>query len=429
MDIIMPQLGESVDEGTVSSWHKKPGDAVGYDDILLEVETDKAAMEVPALTTGTLREILVKEGDTAKVGATIAVVEVEGEEDVNQKSASLRGGEADEAIQAADGLPRSLPLARNDDQPSTPTTARRTAPDGTPLSPAVRRLIAQHELDPAQLSGSGRDGRITKRDVLGYLDSGPAPAAAATAPAARAPLAAGDAETREDFSNMRRRIAQNMRASKQQSAHVLQAVEVDFSDVEAVRSYFKASWKERHGGSLTYLPFIARAVCMALPEFPRLNARQDADGLVLSSAIHLGIAVNLDMQGLVVPVLKNAHEMTVPDLARVAAEAAERARANRLTPEDMSGGTYTLSNNGSYGTLITAPIISQPQVAILSMDGVSRRPWVIAADDGTESLGIRPVGVLAQSFDHCVVDGAYSGAYLKRLKAILESHDWRAEFL
>jgi len=426
MDIIMPQLGESVDEGTVASWHKKPGDSVGYDDILLEVETDKAAMEVPALTTGILREILVKEGDSAKVGATIAVIEVEGEDTASKTEAQSDSGDADAAGDAP--ATSSAPAAAAGPASDTTRKPARTAPDGTPLSPAVRRLIAQHDLDPAQLSGTGRDGRITKRDVLAYLDSGPAAAAPAPA-AARAPLAAGDAETREDFSNMRRRIAQNMRASKQQSAHVLQAVEVDFSAVEAVRSYFKASWKERHGGSLTYLPFIARAVCLALPEFPRLNARQDADGLVISNAIHLGIAVNLDMQGLVVPVLKNAEGLTVPALARAAADAAERARANRLTPEDMSGGTYTLSNNGSYGTLITAPIISQPQVAILSMDGVSRRPWVVTDDEGAESLGIRPVGVLAQSFDHCVVDGAYSGAYLKRLKAILETHDWRAEFL
>lgn len=426
MNIIMPQLGESVDEGTISAWRKKPGDEVGPEDVLLEVETDKAAMEVPALAHGTLREILVGEGETAKVGATIAVLDTgaEGEESKTPSPSSQanesEGGDPTAGSSAAPASP-----SRNDESPST-RRARRSAPDGTPLSPAVRRLIAQHDLDPVKIAGTGRDGRITKRDILAYLDS---EQASAPAPAeTRAPLAAEGEDERLVFSSMRKKIAQNMRASKHRSAHVLQAVEVDFSAVEATRNIFRKAWKDTYGHSLTYLPFIARAVCLALPDFPHLNARQDDEGLIVSKAVNLGIAVNLDFEGLVVPVIRGAERMKVPELARRAAELAERARAKRLTPEDMTGATYTISNNGSYGTLITAPIISQPQVAILSMDGVKKRPWVVEGEGGDE-IEIRPVGVLAQSFDHCIIDGAYSGAFLQRVKSLIETRDWGRDFL
>jgi len=441
MDVIMPQLGESVDEGTISAWHKKPGDAVSPEDVLLEVETDKAAMEVPALTRGTLREILVSEGETAKVGTTIAILDPEGQEwDGGSKPSGSKSGKAaasgendtDTAERPAEPDAAGARADSNGEsgKPGKSSRLPKTAPDGTPLSPAVRRLIAQHELDPADIRGTGRDGRIQRSDVLGYLDSGQADAAAASAPdQARAPLTADDAEERVPFSSMRKRIAQNMRASKSRSAHVLQAVEVDFSAVEAVRSVFREAWKECHGGSLTYLPFIARAVCLALPDFPHLNARQDDEGLIVSKAVNLGIAVNLDFEGLVVPVIRGAEQLKVPELARRAAELAERARANRLTPDDMSGATYTISNNGSYGTLITAPIISQPQVAILSADGVSKRPWVAEDENGEDNLVVRPVGVLAQSFDHCVIDGAYSAAFLRSVKRILETRNWPSDFV
>jgi len=430
MDVIMPQLGESVDEGTISAWHKKPGDEVGPEDVLLEVETDKAAMEVPALTRGILREILVGEGETAKVGVTIAILDTENEE-TGEDDKTKNGDAGDQASQVDKQSGKEADKAQTESAPSGKTSRLpKTAPDGTPLSPAVRRLIAQHDLDPSDIPGTGRDGRIQRSDILAYLDSGQAGAApAGTSVEARAPLAAEGADERVAFSTMRKKIAQNMRASKQRSAHVLQAVEVDFSAVETTRSFFREAWKETHGSSLTYLPFIARAVCLALPDFPQLNARQDDEGLILSQAVNLGLAVNLDFEGLVVPVIKGAEQLKLPELARRAAELAERARANKLTPEDMAGATYTISNNGSYGTLITAPIISQPQVAILSMDGVKKRPWVVEDENGEDSLAIRPVGVLAQSFDHCVIDGAYSGAFLKRVKEILETRKWAQEFV
>jgi 2-oxoglutarate dehydrogenase E2 component (dihydrolipoamide succinyltransferase) len=215
--------------------------------------------------------------------------------------------------------------------------------------------------------------------------------------------------------------------SKATSAHVLQAIEVDFSGVEAARGALQKAWRDRESIPLTYLPFIARAVALVLPEFPHLNAHVAESSLTVYKAINFSIAVDLEGAGLVAPVIKNVATLRVPEIARAIAKLAERARANVLKPDDMTEGTYSLTSNGSFGTFITAPIINQPQAAILSIDGVHRRPWVITDDRG-ERIEIRPIGVLAQSFDHRAVDGAYSGAYLRRLKRILESHEWLGEF-
>jgi pyruvate/2-oxoglutarate dehydrogenase complex dihydrolipoamide acyltransferase (E2) component len=281
----------------------------------------------------------------------------------------------------------------------------------------VRKLLAEHGVDIARIRGTGRDGRVKRDDVLSHLEKHQA---------ARA-TTRGDAETVR-FSPMRKRIAEHMVRSKATSAHVLQAVEVDFTGVEAARGALKKAWKEREGTSLTYLPFVARAVALALPEFPHLNAHVAGDSLTVYKAINLSLAVDLDRGGLVAPVIKNAAALRVPDLARAIARIAERARANALKPDDMTEGTYSLTNNGSFGTFITAPVINQPQVAILSIDAVQRRPWVVTDDEG-ERIDIRAIGVLAQSFDHRAVDGAYSGAYLRLVKQILESREWMGEFL
>lgn len=423
----MPQLGESVDKGTITAWHKKPGDRIEVDEILLEIETDKVATEVPSLVAGTVKSILFPAGETARVGAVLCVIEGEGEASSGRPSTG--SGRTDTPGPAAAPSPASAPTSPARPEPvegRSRTAARRTAPDGTPLSPAVRRLLAHHDLDPAAIRGTGRDGRIQRSDVLAHIEAGNAVPAPAPAPAPA--IADGPDTERVPFSTLRKRIAENMARSKAQSAHVLQAVEVDFSGVERVRAVFRQAWKDRHGGSLTYLPFIARAVCLALPDFPHLNAQRDGNTLVLHKRIHLGFAIDLDRAGLVAPVLRNAGEMNIPALARGVAELAERARAGKLSPDDMSGAGYTITNNGSFGTLITAPIINQPQVAILSTDGVRRRPWVVDGPDG-EEIAIRPVGVLAQSFDHCVVDGSCSGAFLGRLKELLETHDWLQEFV
>jgi pyruvate dehydrogenase E2 component (dihydrolipoamide acetyltransferase) len=405
MDVIMPQLGETVEEGTVAVWHKKEGDRVAIDELLVEIETDKVATEVPSLVAGTLTRILVDAGETVKVGTLLATIDT--------------GDTAAAAAPKAAGVPAAHTAPAKAAAPLAQRAAAPTHRDGhgAPLSPAVRRLVAEHGVDIARIRGTGRDGRVKRDDVLSHLEKHQA---APTTPR-------GDAET-VLFSPMRKRIAEHMVRSKATSAHVLQAVEVDFSGVEAARAALKKAWKEREGTSLTYLPFVARAVALALPEFPHLNAHVAGDSLIVYKAINLSLAVDLDRGGLVAPVIKNAAALRVPDMARAITRIAERARSNALKPDDMTEGTYSLTNNGSFGTFITAPVINQPQVAILSVDGVQRRPWVVTDDDG-ERIEIRPVGMLAHSFDHRAVDGAYSGAYLRLVKQILESREWMGEFL
>lgn len=405
MDVIMPQLGETVEEGTVAAWHKKEGDKVAIDELLVEIETDKVATEVPSLIAGTLLKILVGVGETVKVGTTLAVID-----------------SGDGARAAAPRVAAALPGLTKSFKPAAPVgagipAATNRGGHGAPLSPAVRRLVAENGLDIANIRGTGRDGRVKRHDALSYLQSHRAVPAKVRAAAEIVP-----------FSALRKRIAEHMVRSKATSAHVLQAVEVDFSGVERARAALKVAWKQREGTSLTYLPFVVRAIALALPEFPHLNAHVAGESLSVYKAINISLAVDLDGGGVVAPVIKNVAALRVPEIARAIAGIAERARANALKPDDMTEGTYSLTNNGSFGTFITAPVINQPQVAIMSIDGVHRRPWV-ATDETGERIEIRPVGILAHSFDHRAVDGAYSGAYLRRVKQNLESREWIGEFL
>lgn len=404
MDVIMPQLGETVAEGVVTKWYKKVGDAVKADETLFDVETDKVSTEIPAPVSGVIAAILVQEGVTAKVGAPLAVIE-----EVGAKTASVPRETAAPAAAAPAASPASL--------------APRFAPAaaGDRLSPVVRRLIAEHQLNPAEITGSGRDGRITREDVHGYLAQRGTRGQETTGTQAPAPLAVDAA--RKPLNSIRKRTGEHLAKSWATVPHVLQAIEADFFRVDQARTAAGAAWKARDGFSLTYLPFIAYAVCKALAKFPLLNASLDGSDLVLHKAVNLGIAVDLNFDGLIVPVVTNAQDKSLPQLSRAINDVAQRARGNRLKPDELSGGTYTLSNSGVYGTLITAPIINQPQVAILSTDGVKKRPVVIESEAG-DSIAIRPVGVLAQSFDHRAVDGAYSAAFLREMKTILETTDW-----
>jgi pyruvate dehydrogenase E2 component (dihydrolipoamide acetyltransferase) len=397
MEIIMPQLGETVEEGTVAAWHKKEGDKVAIDDLLVEIETDKVATEVPSLVAGILRKILVPQGQTVKVGTILAIID-------SDQGAGATGATRTTRTSGA------TPAAR------TATMQSGRGP-GAPLSPAVRKLTVDNGIDVALIHGTGRDGRVKRTDVLSFLEQRRAKTAASGAAVETVP-----------FSALRKRIAEHMVRSQATSAHVLQAVEVDFAEVDSARSALKKAWKEREGFSLTYLPFIARAVALALPEFQHLNAHVAGQSLTVFRAINLSVAVDLDRGGLVAPVIKNVAVLRVPEIARAISSLAAKARANALKPDDMTEGTYSLTNNGSFGTFITAPVINQPQVAILSIDGVHRRPWVVADENG-ERIEIRPVGVLAHSFDHRAVDGAYSAAYLRLVKKILESRQWIGEFM
>jgi len=425
MNVLMPQLGETVAEGTVAAWHKAVGDTVAKNEILLDVETDKAATEVPAPIAGVITEIRVPEGQTVDVGAVLAVIRGVDEAEDDPEPAAAAATPSNTGPAAAAG---NAPTGR----PASVTAAQAAAPrtDRLRLSPVVRRLLAEHDLDPTAIEGTGRDGRITRADVLAAAEDGgapraPAPAAAAKPSAPAQPPAAVDAG-RIPFDRIRRLTAEHMVRSKATSPHVLQAIEVDFGAVDLVRLAERERWKRERGYSLTYLPFIARAVCLSLKEFPRLNASVDGESLVVHPHVNLSIAVALESDGLVAPVIRDAGELTVTGLAQRITDVSRRAREGGLGADDLAGGTYTLTNNGSFGTLMTAPIINQPQVAILSVDGIAKRPVVVESSIG-DAIGIRPMGILAHSFDHRAVDGAYSGAFLARVKSLLQSKDWSQE--
>jgi 2-oxoglutarate dehydrogenase E2 component (dihydrolipoamide succinyltransferase) len=404
MDVIMPQLGETVTEGVVTKWHKKVGDAVKADEMLFDVETDKVSTEIPAPVAGIIAEILVQEGVTAKVGAALAVIKESG-------AAAAAPVAAKAAASAA-----AAPVA------AASVTRVAPAKAGERMSPAVRRLIAEHQLNPADIKGTGQEGRITREDAAGLIAQRSArgeDVLRTETPAAYKVVG----QTRKHLNSIRKRTAEHLVRSWATVPHVLQAVEVDFLRVEDVRNAAGSAWKTREGFSLTYLPFIASAVAAALVKFPLLNASLDGDDLVLHRQINIGIAVDLNFEGLVVPVLKDAANKSLPQLAREINDLARRARDNRLKPDDMTQATYTISNNGAFGTLMTAAIISPPQVAILSTDGVKKKPVVVESAGG-DSVAIRPIGVLAQSFDHRAVDGAYSAAFLREVRTALETRDW-----
>jgi len=409
MDVIMPQLGETVAEGTVTKWYKKVGDAVKADETLFDVETDKVSTEIPSPVAGVIAEIVVAEGVAAKVGARLAVIRESGVEKTAAKAAPTVA--AATAV-AAPPVSAAHTLLRAQFSLSRVNAADR-------LSPVVRRLVAEHSLNPADITGTGRDGRITREDVTEFIaQRGARAVPGAAVPAA--PVAAGQAVP---FNAVRKRVAENTAKSWHTAPHVLQVVEADFLRVEQARKLHGAEWKRREGFALTYLPFIVRAVSIALGKFPKLNASLQGDGLALHRRINIGIAVDLNFDGLLVPVIKDVPAKSLPQIAKEINDLAQRARSGKLRPDEMTEGTYTVTNNGAFGTVITAPIINQPQVAILSADGIRKKPVVIEGADG-DSIAIRPVGVLAQSFDHRAVDGSYSAAFLAEVKNAIETRNW-----
>jgi 2-oxoglutarate dehydrogenase E2 component (dihydrolipoamide succinyltransferase) len=412
----MPQLGETVAEGTVTRWYKKVGDPIKADETLFDVETDKVSTEIPSPVAGVLAEIRVQEGATAKVGAILAVI---------RESASAPQPEARSASVSA-AAPAKGPAARASGEGVTSVVARIDRPGGERISPVVSRLLAEHGLNPAEIRGTGRDGRVTRDDVLEHVARRGGAAAQARTEDRPGYVVAGAATEKVPLNSVRRRTAEHMAKAWATVPHVLQAVEADFSRVAAARGAAAAQWKSREGGSLTWLPFIARALVLALARYPRLNASFGGDHLVVHRRVNLGIAVDLGLDGLMVPVLKDAAGKSVAELARGIGDLARRAREGKLRPDDVTEGTYTISNNGAHGTLITAPIISPPQVAILSTDAVRKRAVVIEGPGG-DGIAIRPVGMLAQTFDHRAVDGAYSGAFLNELKTIIETRDWKED--
>jgi 2-oxoglutarate dehydrogenase E2 component (dihydrolipoamide succinyltransferase) len=516
----MPQLGETVTEGTITRWYKTVGDEVARDEPLFEVSTDKVDSEVPAPATGVLTAILVEEGETVDVGATLAVIG-------DGSAPSAEGGSATSApappaaapappapaapapspppptppvpppASAPPPPPPAAPAPRPEPAPApapapatasardeadtdaapTPSAGGRRTP-GLVLSPVVRKILDENGIDPRTVKGTGLGGRITRDDAVAAATaangtatapagsappqaapatpsgpsttpasapptgapsepapvpslsgqapaSGPAPAAGASPPAP-----AATAEGRDEivpFTNIRRRTAEHMVRSKATSAHTLMVKEVDYERVEQVRRAYGARFRDEEGFGLSYLPFAARAAVEALAEYPHLNASVGDDALIVHRDVNLGIAVDLDNEGLIVPVVHNAEELNLLGMARRIRELAERARTRRLTLDDISNGTFSITNAGPFGTFLTGAIINQPQVAILSTDGVSRKPVVVTQPDGSESIAIHSVGLAAMSFDHRAVDGAYVARFLSLFADILDSRDWAGE--
>ena len=456
VDVVLPQLGESVTEGTITRWFKQVGDVVAEDEALFEVSTDKVDSEVPSIIAGVVTEILVPEGETVDVGTVIARVGSAGAAAPTTPVAAP-APEATELVQASTPPPPPAPAHAAPESPAAQASLA-----GFVLSPVVRRLITERNLDPATIVGTGVGGRITRKDVEAVARIGtpagngvpvptapapPAPApqpsapaapapqppapAAPVAPVAPTPVAAASAADREadsaPLNNIRRKTAEHMVMSKATSPHVLTAMEVDFESVEVVRRRHKADWKAEEGFSLTYLPFILRAVADAMREFPLMNASLDGDSVTMHSEVNVAIAVDLNFDGLLAPVVKNVEGKRLRQLSRDVVDIATRARSKKVTPDDLSGGTFTITNPGQYGTLLQFPIINQPQVAILSTDGVHRKPVVVTDKYGSESIAIHSVGVLALAWDHRAFDGAYAAAFLARMRDIIESTDWEAE--
>jgi len=434
-DVLMPQLGETVAEGKILTWFKSEGDEISEGDNLFEIETDKVTMEVQSIAAGKLTDIRVKAGEVAKVGAVVAVIGGGAKAAAPQAAAPQAAPPAASTNGHAAPAKAPAPVVRSPfEEVATPTASFGSAkgPLGLRVTPLARRLIAQNGLDAEaiarQVSAAG-GSKISEKDVRAAL-AAPRPAAAApvSAPAAPKPVAiAALPGSVVQLNTIRKRTGERLAQNWQTIPHVFQAIEVDFTAIEAVRAVRKERFKAETGFSLTYLPFIARASCIALKEFPQVNAQFDGEQLALASEVNLGIAVDLSHNGLVVPVVRNADDLTLPGLTRAIGRQIDKARKGKLTGDDFAGGTYSITNNGAFGTSFTAPIINAPQVAILSTDAIRLKPAVVETPQGA-FVAPRLMGMVGQSFDHRAFDGAYSAAFLSRLKTILETRDWAAEF-
>ncbi|HYZ03115.1 MAG TPA: dihydrolipoamide acetyltransferase family protein [Candidatus Binatia bacterium] len=415
--IKMPQLGESVTEGTVDKWLKREGDYVERDEPLVEVVTDKVNAEVPSPFAGRLQRIAIDEGATVPIGAVIAEMEVEG---AGAAAAPAEAAPAEPAASAA----RAAPAETAPPEPAVPAAATAPAPAEGPrprLSPVVRRLVEEHGVDLSQLQGSGDGGRITRDDVLAFVerrDRGAAPAPAAAPPPTPAAPAAPAADGREELvplNTMRRSIAEHMVRSVTTAPHAWTLVEVDVAELVRYREAEKDGFRQRHGVALTYLPFVIQVVCDALRAHPHLNATWTDDGILVKHYINMGIAVAVP-DGLLVPVIHGADQLGFADLARAIDDLSTRARTKRLRPEDVQGGTFTLNNTGANGSIASGPIINQPQAAILTTERIVKRPVVV----GEDGIAVRPIMNMCMSFDHRVIDGKTAGDFVNFVKDALE---------
>jgi pyruvate dehydrogenase E2 component (dihydrolipoyllysine-residue acetyltransferase) len=456
IDVVMPQMGVSVSEGTITKWLKQQGEQVEADEPLLEISTDKVDTEVPSPGTGVLTEVLVQEGQTVDVGTKLAVIGGDGAstsppaQEAPPEPATQAA--ADEAMAAAsEGVGDVAPSQQQQpEQPAPePEPAQAAQSNGkTFVSPVVAKIASEHGVDPSQVQGTGRGGRVTKKDILGFIEAGgPSQAAPAAPPAAPAepaappaaapaappreapapspaPAAVQPGESFEPMSAMRRGIAEHMRRSLDTSAHVTSAIEVDMSMVSAIRAKLKKEYQQSYGVNPTYLIFVARAAAETLREYPWINGELRGEQIVTRSYVNLGFAVELqDGKGLIVPVVKNAETLNLLGMAKAVTDIAQRARDKKLLPDEVQGGTFTITNPGGYGTFHGTPVISQPQAAILGTYAVVKRPWVVQDDLGEDVIAIRPIMNLTLTYDHRLVDGALAGRFLRDLREKLESWD------
>jgi 2-oxoglutarate dehydrogenase E2 component (dihydrolipoamide succinyltransferase) len=479
-------MGVSVSEGTITKWLKGEGEEIQADEPLLEISTDKVDTEVPSPGSGVVQQILVQEGETVEVGTRLAVIGAPGQAE-EAPAAEPEAEPAPEPVPepataqaAAETAAVSSAESPAPAPPAPPTPAPEPATDGSEdgksfVSPVVARIASEHNVDVSQIQGTGRGGRVTKKDILAYVESGgqaapaqpeaapapepeaapapapeaavppeappapapepeaapaptpppaPAPTPAAAAPPAPTPGEAAPGETEEPMTAMRKGIAEHMRRSLDTSAHVTSAIEVDMSKVVALRKKVKPEYQRDYDVNPTYLIFIARAVVETLKDYPWINGEIRGDKIVTRNYVNLGFAVELaDGKGLIVPVVKNAEGLNLLGMARSVTDVAERARNKQLTPDEVQGGTFTITNPGGYGTFHGTPVISQPQAAILGTYAVVKRPWVTQDELGEDVIAIRPIMNLTLTYDHRLVDGALAGRFLRDLKQKLETWD------
>jgi pyruvate dehydrogenase E2 component (dihydrolipoamide acetyltransferase) len=484
VDVVMPQMGVSVSEGTITKWLKQEGEEIQADEPLLEISTDKVDTEVPSPGSGVVQQILVQEGETVEVGTRLAVIGAPGEAGAEAPSADGAAAQQPTTEAAAESDAASSAESPAPTAPEPPAPAEAPTPEAAPappepaaapepaapaaadvsgngksfVSPVVARIASEHDVDVAQVPGTGRGGRVTKKDILNFIESGAqaaAPAAPAEpAPAPEAPEApaappappepeaapapapapqpvaaaqppqpeAGVGEMEEPMTAMRKGIAEHMRRSLDTSAHVTSAIEVDMSKVVGLREKLKPEYQKSYGVNPTYLIFVARGVVETLKDYPWINGEIRGDKIVTRNYVNLGFAVELaDGKGLIVPVVKHAEGLNLLGLARSVTDIAERARNKQLTPDEVQGGTFTITNPGGYGTFHGTPVISQPQAAILGTYALVKRPWVVQDELGKDVIAIRPIMNLTLTYDHRLVDGALAGRFLRDLKQRLQS--------
>ena len=466
VDVVMPQMGVSVSEGTITRWLKQEGEQVEADEPLLEISTDKVDTEVPSPASGTLTQILVQEGETVDVGTKLgqiggsATAEAPAAESAPEAEAAAPAepatAEAAAEAEAASSAETPAPTAP---EPSAAPPAAAPQPSGNGkafVSPVVARIASEHGVDPSQVPGTGSGGRVTKKDILAYVESGgaqqqaPAPEPAAAPepakdeapaptppkeqappakPPAPAPVAAGETlpgETVEPMTAMRRGIAEHMRRSVDTAAHVTSAIEVDFTKIVAARAALKKEFQANYGVNPTYLVYVAFAAVKTLADYPYINGEMRGDSIVTRNFVNLGIAVELaEGKGLIVPVLRNAETLNMLGIAKGIAEIADKARNKRLVPDDVQGGTFTITNPGGYGTFHGTPVINQPQSSILGTYALVKRAWVVTDENSNDAIAIRPLMNITLTYDHRLVDGAYAGRFLRDLRERLEG--WEGE--